>query len=154
MAKRPALKLETEYRSWLEEKVAAQLEGNGIAFGYENLKVKFLVPAREAKYTPDFVCGELTAEMGRTTKVPYIILEAKGYFRKTSDRQRLIQIKEAHPSLDIRLVFQDASKPIYKGSKTTYAKWAQDHGFMWADKGTVPLSWIKQMQQQQGKKKR
>lgn len=142
MAKRPALKLETNYRSRLETKVADQLNDSGIAFGYESLKVKFLVPAREARYTPDFICGS-------------IILEAKGYFRKTSDRQRLIQVKESHPELDIRLVFQDAGKPIYKGSKTTYARWAEDHGFKWADKGTVPLSWIKEMklQQQQARKK-
>jgi hypothetical protein len=127
--------LETEYRSRLERKVATQLESEGVQFGYETLKLAFLVPARTARYTPDFECGT-------------IILEAKGYFRKTSDRQRLVQMKESNPDRDVRLVFQDASKPIYKGSKTTYAKWASDHGFKWSDKGTVPAEWIKEMKSQ------
>lgn len=139
--RKPVL-LETEYRSRLERKVADQLESEGVTFGYETLKVAFLVPERTARYTPDFECGT-------------IILEAKGYFRKTSDRQRLVHMKEANPKLDVRLVFQDASKPIYKGSKTTYSKWAGDHGFPWADKGVVPAAWIKEIkQQQQVKKKR
>jgi hypothetical protein len=42
-------------------------------------------------------------------------------------------------------VFQDVKKPIYKGSKTTYAKWATDHGFTFSDKGVVPASWIKEL---------
>ena len=41
----------------------------------------------------------------------------------------MILLKEQHPELDIRIVFQDMKKPIYRGSKTTYAKWATDHGF-------------------------
>jgi hypothetical protein len=130
--RRPALKLETGYRSRLEQRVADQLQSEGITFGYETLKVKFDIPARGAKYTPDFECGP-------------IVLETKGYFRKTSDRQRLVLIKEQHPDLDLRLVFQDASKPIYKGSPTTYADWANDHGFQWADGGWVPAAWIKEM---------
>jgi hypothetical protein len=42
-------------------------------------------------------------------------------------------------------VFQNANAKIYKGSKTTYAKWAEDHDFKWADKGIVPASWIKEL---------
>lgn len=132
MGSKPALKLETEYRSRLEQKVADQLHKAGVKFGYETLKLSFVIPERTARYTPDFECGP-------------IILESKGYFRKAADRQRLIQVKESNPGLDLRLVFQDASKPIYKGSPTSYAKWAQDHGFPWADKGTVPQKWIEEM---------
>jgi hypothetical protein len=60
-------------------------------------------------------------------------------------RQRLILAKQQNPALDIRIVFENASLPINKGSPTTYAKWAEDHGFKWADKGVVPASWIKEM---------
>jgi hypothetical protein len=72
-----------------------------------------------------------------------IILEAKGRFgdkfgNGAKERQKLILLQEQHPELDIRIVFQRASTAIYKGSKTTYAKWADDHGFKWSDKGTVP----------------
>jgi hypothetical protein len=130
MAKRPALSIEPEYRSRLEKKVGEQLRAAGVKAGYETLKLEFHVPARTAKYTPDFVCGP-------------IILETKGYFYDGArDRQRLVQVKESHPTLDLRIIFQNANKPIYKGSKTTYAKWATDHGIPWADGGVVPPKWM------------
>lgn len=131
--------IEAAYRSKLEKKVAAQLEDAGVSFGYETLRVPFIVPERKARYTPDFECGP-------------VILEAKGYFRKTTDRQRLIQVKASNPDMDLRLVFQDANKPIYKGSKTTYGQWATDHGFLWADKGVVPEDWIKEIKKAKRKK--
>lgn len=130
---RGALSIENAYRSGLERKVAGQLGLAGIDFEYEKLKVAFTIPGRTARYTPDFNCPSA------------IVIETKGYFRKAADRQRLVLIKEQHPDLDLRLLFQDARKPIYKGSPTTYAKWATDHGFVWADKGIVPAEWIKQM---------
>lgn len=145
---KPALKIEDEYRSRLETKVAKQLTEAGIPFGYETLKVHFKVPARPAKYTPDFVTGALGHDFSKF-KPSLIVLETKGYFRTTADRQRLIQMKECNPTLDLRLVFQDANKPIYKGSPTSYGKWAEDHDFPWADKGTVPAKWIEEMRAQQ-----
>ena len=129
---RRAVVLESGYRSKLEERVAKQLKTSGVAFGYETLKVKFHIPGRNARYTPDFQCGP-------------VVIETKGYFRKASDRQRLILIKEQNPDLDLRLVFQRASNPIYKNSPTSYGQWATDHGFMWADNGIVPEAWIKEM---------
>ena len=147
MAK-PALKvalenaeIEEPFRSRLELKVAKQLKSEGIKYDYESIVVPYKVPSRDAKYTPDFPC-------------PHdIILEAKGRFGHrgkggAAERQKLILVKEQHPHLDIRLVFQNANLPIYKGSKTTYAKWADDHGFLWADKGVVPDAWIKEMKTQ------
>lgn len=129
------LLLQERYRSRLEVKIANQLRGEGIQFGYESRKVPFLVPARNAKYTPDFNCPG------------GIILEGKGWFKTAGERQKLIHVRDCNPGIDIRLVFQNANKPIYKGSKTTYAKWADDHGFKWCDKGVVPNSWINEMKQ-------
>lgn len=141
MASKPALSIEPEYRSRLEKKVGAQLQAAGVKAGYETLELKFLVPARTAKYTPDFECAGP------------IILETKGYFYDGArDRQRLVQVKETHPDLDLRLVFQNAFKPIYKGSKTTYAKWASDHGIPWADGGVVPKPWIAEILRAQKEK--
>jgi hypothetical protein len=140
MPSKPALKIESDYRSRLEQRIAKQLEAEGVEFGYETLKLSFDVPARKAKYTPDFL-----------PKRSPIIIEAKGYFRTTADRQRLIQVKESNPTIDLRLVFQDANKPIYKGSPTSYGKWATDHGFPWADKGTVPAKWIAEIKKSQKK---
>lgn len=138
MPPRPALKIESDYRSRLEQRIAKQLEEEGVEFDYETLKISFEVPSRKARYTPDFL-----------PKRSRIIIEAKGYFRTTADRQRLIQVKESNPEIDLRLVFQDANKPIYKGSPTSYGKWATDHGFPWADKGTIPAAWIAEIRKAQ-----
>lgn len=127
--------LRAKYRSRLEEKVAKQLTDNGLKFGYESLKISYTVPQRPAKYTPDFIVGDT-------------VIEAKGRFRTATDRQKLLLVKEQYPELDLRLVFQNANLPIYKGSKTTYAQWAESNGFPYADKGTIPETWLKQMKSQ------
>lgn len=139
--------LEQAYRSDLEETVAGQLEKAGVAFDYEGVVLEFEIPARKAKYNPDFpIIG-----------CP-IILETKGRFGHRGSRKdaaevrhRLILAKQQNPQADIRLVFQNANYKIYPGSKTTYAKWAEDHGFPWADKGRVPQAWIDEIKTAQRK---
>ena len=127
-----AVLYKARYRSRLEERIADQLDDAGVSFGYENKKLKYTIPARNATYTPDFDLG------------PFLV-EAKGYFRSAADRQKLVLVKKDNPEADLRLVFQKASNPIYKGSPTTYAKWAEDHGFLWADGGVIPDEWIKEL---------
>lgn len=128
--------LEAGFRNKLESGIGTQLDKHGISFGYEKIKLGVEFPPRTGKYTPDF----------SFPKSP-IIIESKGYFyNKAADRQKLILVKQQHPHLDIRLVFQNARTAIYKGSKTTYGKWADDHGFKWADKGVIPFAWIKEIQ--------
>jgi len=142
MAK-PALSLEPAFRSGLERRVAEQLSKAGVEYLFEDDWVHYTVPERKAKYLPDF-----------RFEGNHIIIEAKGRFggafrgsdKGAEERQKLILLKEQHPELEIRIVFERASTPIYKGSKTTYAKWADDHGFLWSDKGTVPTDWIKDLQ--------
>lgn len=136
--------IETPYRSGLEKKIAAQLEAAGISFDYEGVKIPYEVPARTANYNPDFpICG-----------TP-VIIEGKGHFgannygtrfsnmkeNSAKERQKFALLKEQHPDLDIRFVFSRASAPIYKGSKTTHSKWAEDHGFPWSEK-EIPEAWI------------
>src|SRR5262245_49958299 len=142
----PALRLEPAYRSKLEERVAKQLKTAGVAFGYERKVLRFTVPERIARYHPDFDFDD----------APAIIIEAKGRFghkfgNGADVRQRLILAKEQNPALDIRIVFENANLKIGKGSKTTYGKWATDHGFQWSDKGVVPQAWITELK---GKRKR
>lgn len=131
--------LEARYRSKLEQRIADQLEREGIPFEYEARKIPYLVPARQAKYLPDFFCPS------------NILLEGKGWFKTAAERQKLIHIRNANSGIDVRLVFQDANKPIYKGSPTTYADWATSHEFLWADWGIVPDEWIEEMKRN-GKK--
>jgi hypothetical protein len=136
----PALKIEPQYRSRLEKKIADQLQEEGLDFEYESFKVPYTVPSRQANYLPDFPVA------GRK-----ILLEGKGWF-KAQDRKKLIDIRASNPDIDIRLIFQNANNKIYKNSPTTYAKWADDHGFLWCDKGTIPPAWIKEIRQLAPKK--
>lgn len=125
----------TSYRSGFEKRIAQNLKEANVSFGYETEKLTYVIPARKATYTPDFI---VKRSDGST-----LVVEAKGRFRTAADRQKLILVKETHPDRDIRLVFQNSKLPIYKGSKTTYAMWANTHGFTWAEK-TVPTSWIEE----------
>jgi hypothetical protein len=134
------LKFKTKYRSGLEEKMARQLKEAGVDAKFEAVKIQYLIPERTAKYTPDFIVEGSS-----------IILEGKGRFGgkygndAAKERQKLILVKEQLPELDIRIVFTDAKKKLYKGSPTTYAKWAEDNGFKWADKGVIPEEWLREL---------
>lgn len=116
------------FRSGLEDKVAKQLSDLGIDYKYEILKINYVVPSRNAVYTPDF-------------QLPNgIIIETKGRF-VVADRQKHLMIKAQFPELDIRFVFSNSKARISKTSHTTYAEWCTKHGFMYADK-YVPQEWI------------
>lgn len=122
--------LESRYRSRFEARVAASLEAHGCAYEYETFKVEYEVPARRAKYLPDF-------------RLPNgIIIEAKGRF-EAKDRAKHLWIKAQNPDLDIRFCFQNANNRLYRGSPTTYAMWCGKYGFTYCEK-EVPLSWIKE----------
>jgi len=116
----------SDFRSGLEYKVACQLDDLGVAYEYENLRVKY--QRRESTYTPDF-------------ELPNgIIIEAKGRFT-SSDRSKHLRIKEQHPELDIRFVFSNSNNKLNKNSSTTYAGWCERYGFRYSDK-TIPKEWI------------
>ena len=152
-----ALKVKTKrLRNPFEENIAEQLLQAGIDPAYEAESIPYTVPAREARYIRDFHPPGTN-----------IVIEAKGNFgglrgqgdmkkNSAANRQKLILVKEQHPELDIRIVFDRASTKIYPGAKTTNGEWATDHGFKWSDKGVVPPAWIADiiMQQQKGRKKR
>lgn len=123
------------YRSGLEEKAAQQIAQAGLAVHFEKLRVKFTQPAKDRTYTPDFIL----AGNG-------IIIETKGLFQ-TEDRQKHILIKEQHPDLDIRFVFSNAQAKVAKKSKTTYAAWAEKHGFKWSHR-VIPPEWLMEPENQ------
>lgn len=105
----------------------------GLSFEYESEKIDFVKPVKKSKYCPDFV---LTKEDGGK-----MYLEFKGIF-DTADRQKHLLIKDQHPDLDIRFVFQRATNKIGKTSNTTYAKWCETKGFKYADKSVIPQEWL------------
>lgn len=116
------------FRSGLEERIAKQLESLGVSYGYETFTIRYLRPAKNSRYTPDF-----TLPNG-------IVIEAKGRFL-TKDRQKHLQVKAQYPAIDVRFVFSNPNQRISKISKTTYAKWCQTNGFKYA-KERIPKEWI------------
>ena len=116
------------YRSLFEEDIANDLIAKGVPVLYETEKVPYIRPETKHKYVTDFILPS------------GIIIEAKGRLTMF-DRAKMVLVRACNPKRDIRFVFQKASNPIRKGSKTTYSAWCDKMGFRWAE-GTVPQSWI------------
>lgn len=116
------------YHSGLEDAVGKQIESVTGTVAYETHQIEYEVPARKAKYTPDFVLSNC------------IIVETKGVF-DVDDRQKHLLIKEQLPHLDIRFVFTNPNAKLYKNSPTSYAAWCEKHGFQYAKK-TIPQEWF------------
>lgn len=121
------------YRSQLEEKTAKQLKKSGVTFEYEPYTISYTQPAVDRKYSPDFVLGN------------GVVLEVKGLLT-AEDRKKHLWIKEQKPDLDIRFIFGNSRNKIYRGSKTTYANWAQKNGFQYADYKDLK-TWIKWLEE-------
>jgi len=121
------------YRSKFEGRIAQSLAKRAVPFKYESIKLKFTQPAKERTYTPDF-------ELPNSG----VYVECKGKFTK-EDRDKMLWVREKYPDLRLVILFMRARNPIRKGSKTTYANWADKHGFDWADWDTdkIPARWLK-----------
>lgn len=101
------------YRSKFEKDLA---DGPLRGVAYEAVRVPYVLPA--AIYTPDFILPN------------GIVIEAKGVFR-SSDRTKSLLVKAQHPGIDLRFIFQTPYKALSPGSLTSYAQWAEKHGFGW-----------------------
>ena len=113
------------YKSKFEARIAASLLARKVPFKYELWSYEY---EQVRWYTPDwFLPGG-------------VIVETKGKFTG-ADRTKMLDVKEQHPDLDIRLVFMK-DNPIRKGSKTKCSQWAANHGFPYAI-GNIPDEWIK-----------
>lgn len=133
MGKRKKKPTADDMRSGFEVTILKQLSGLQAAteiekIEYETEKLKYIV---EHDYTPDFI---IYLKSGRK-----IYVEAKGYFR-AEDRSKLLKVREAHPSIDLRIVFQSNGK-IHKLSKTRYADWCEKNNFIYSV-GGVPKEWF------------
>jgi hypothetical protein len=116
------------YRSGLEDKIASQIQDAGHTLRYETRKIDYTVPAKQRKYTPDFILDN------------GVIVESKGMF-VADDRAKHLLIKEQYPDADVRFVFSNSRAKLYKGSKSTYASWCEKNGFKYADK-VIPRDWF------------
>lgn len=118
-------------RSMAEVRFEAKfLGGKLIESRYENDTFEYRVEETRT-YTPDWTI--------LTTSGNWIYVEFKGVLDKAT-RKKMKLVKAQHPELDIRIVFEKAGNKIYKGSKTTYGMWADQHGFVWSD-NCLPKSW-------------
>ena len=116
--------LKAGFRSGLEHRVWKNLKQRHVKdAAYEAIKISYVIPASSHSYTPD-------------------IIEVKGRLVK-ADRDKHLLIKEQHPNLDIRFVFQSANNKIRKGSKTTYAQWCDKNDIKWCEK-IIPDTWLKE----------
>jgi len=118
------------YRSNSELNTAFVLTKHNIEFKYESEKIPF--EWREDKnYIPDFILPN------------GIILEVKGRFM-LEDRKKHLFIRDQHPDIDIRFVFDNPYRKLYKGGKMTYADWCDKYKFMYCKGGEgIPLGWFK-----------
>jgi hypothetical protein len=114
------------YRSALEFDVAANAKRDGIKLEYEPKDAIIGWIPKPKKYLPDF-----RLKNG-------IIIEVKGRLT-VFDRVKHLSVKEQHPEIDIRFVFQFDNK-LTRTSKTRYSDWAKKHGFQYAF-GEIPKEW-------------
>lgn len=109
------------FKSKLEEKVWSVLKKHYPSVKYEPSKYKFVQPAIERTYIPDFKTGQTS-----------IYLEAKGKL-DLDTRKKMIWFRDSNPTIRIIFLFQNPDNKITKRSKTTYALWATSNGFEWLD---------------------
>ena len=119
------------FRSGLEDRVSKQITEAGLKLLYETDKVNYVVPARDARYTPDFKLPK---------KGGFFYVETKGIWT-VQDRAKHLLIQKQHPDLDIRFVFSNQNAKLYKGSPTSYASYCEKHNFRYANK-VIPEAWL------------
>lgn len=127
------------WRSGLEQRIQEDLTARGVPYRYEEVRLAYVKPQTNHKYTPDFILPN------------GIVVESKGKF-EADDRQKHVLLKQQHPELDIRFLFTRSASPLRKGAKSTYADWCLKEGFQFADAPSaakkneglplVPQAWI------------
>lgn len=101
-----------------------------ITVEYEPDTFKYVRPAIDSRYTPDW---KITTRKGTV-----FYIETKGRFMK-QDRDKMILMKQQHPELDIRILFQQDNK---LGKLLTHSGWARKYGFRYHIGERPPLDWF------------
>jgi len=121
-----------KFKSKFENLIWNTLKDRGVTFlEYEPDKFDYVIPASQHRYNPDFKIRDK------------VYIETKGLF-SYADRTKMKLVKEAHPDITIYLCFMNANLTLGKKSKTTYADWADKHGFQWCHAPSgIPEEWLK-----------
>jgi hypothetical protein len=123
----------TRRRSKLEERFESILKEFDVPYEYEVTKIDYIIPESSHTYTVDW-----TVLNGK-------LIETKGYLSDHSERRKYVLLKEQHPDLDLRFVFDNPNK-LCGGTKMSHAKWAEKYNFLWCsikDKEQI-ASWIRE----------
>lgn len=103
-------------RSKLEERFESILKDFDVPYEYEVTKIDYIIPESSHTYTVDW-----TVLNGK-------LIETKGYLSDHAERRKYVLLKEQHPDLDLRFVFDNPNK-LCGGTKMSHAKWAEKYGF-------------------------
>lgn len=134
MKKKPTQQdIKTLFKSKFEFLIWEKLNKEFKNCSYELDSYKYIQPAIERTYTPDFKTGRFK-----------IYIETKGKLDLES-RKKMIWFKECNPSIRIIFLFQNPDVKIRKGSKTSYGDWATTNGFEWLDSRKDWISAYKKM---------
>lgn len=112
-----------KYRSGSERNAGNLLDRLSIPYNFEPYYINYTW-LEYKKYLPDFVLPN------------GIVLEVKGRFT-LEDRKKHLFLKESHPKLDIRFVFDNPNNKLTKGGKATYADWCNKNGFIFCSAKTL-----------------
>ncbi|AGR48544.1 endonuclease [Anabaena phage A-4L] len=116
-----------KYRSGFEQRVHEAIQYQG---QYEPKRLEY----RLVKYyTPDILLPN------------GIYIEAKGLF-SAEDKKKMRAIKEQHPKLDIRLIFQRGYGTYAKAAAVKNETWCKKHGFKYAF-NDIPPEWMDELPQ-------
>lgn len=122
---------EKKRRSKLELRFEEILKEALVEYDYEVTKIPYKIPESNHNYIVDFTIGN------------GVLIEVKGYLSDYAERRKYVLLKEQHPDLDLKFVFDNGNK-LCGGTKQTHGAWADKHGFKWCtvkDTDTI-LSWI------------
>lgn len=117
-----------KFKSKFEQTVSKVL---GNRAKYEPDKIRFVQPAVERTYIPDWKIGE------------HVYIETKGKL-DLETRKKMVWVKDQHPHCKFYILFQNAFNRITKRSNTTYADWCDRNGFEWGHfPDGIPEHWFK-----------
>ena len=124
---------EVKVRSNLEKKFVEILNNLEAEFMYEAVKIPYVIPESNHNYIVDFV-----SKNG-------VFWELKGYLSDHKERYKYVLLKQQHPDLDLRFVFDNPNK-LCGGTKMTHAKWAEKYNFPYCSIRDVEQiqQWVKE----------
>ena len=124
---------EKKRRSKLELKFEEIIKEFDVAYDYEVTKIPYTIPESNHNYTVDW------------TFINGLLVETKGYLSDHKERYKYVLLKQQHPDLDLRFVFDNPNK-LCGGTKMTHSKWAEKYGFKYCSIKDVDQikQWIKE----------